>query len=132
MKLQQLYSYTRKAIDHYQLIESGDKIAIGISGGKDSLTLLYALSGLRRFYPQKFDLVAVTVDLGYENFDLTAVSNKGKFTKVSTVKNAKKTTFLDKKVSSKKMYYYKVRAYKTVKGKKIYGAYSVVKKVKCK
>ena len=34
MKLQQLYSYTRKAIDHYQLIESGDKIAIGISGGK--------------------------------------------------------------------------------------------------
>ena len=74
MKLQQLYSYTRKAIDHYQLIESGDKIAIGISGGKDSLTLLYALSGLRRFYPQKFDLVAVTVDLGYENFDLTAVS----------------------------------------------------------
>ena len=40
MKLQQLYSYTRKAIDHYQLIESGDKIAIGISGGKDSLTLL--------------------------------------------------------------------------------------------
>ena len=75
MKLQQLYSYTRKAIDHYQLIESGDKIAIGISGGKDSLTLLYALSGLRRFYPQKFDLVAVTVDLGYENFDLTAVSN---------------------------------------------------------
>ena len=43
MKLQQLYSYTRKAIDHYQLIESGDKIAIGISGGKDSLTLLYAL-----------------------------------------------------------------------------------------
>ena len=74
MKLQQLYSYTRKAIDHYQLIESGDKIAIGISGGKDCLTLLYALSGLRRFYPQKFDLVAVTVDLGYENFDLTAVS----------------------------------------------------------
>ena len=47
-------------------------------------------------------------------------------------KNAKKTTFLDKKVSFKKMYYYKVRAYKTVKGKKIYGAYSVVKKVKCK
>ena len=74
MKLQQLYSYTRKAIDHYQLIESGDKIAIGISGGKDSLTLLYALSGLRRFYPQKFDLLAVTIDLGYENFDLTAVS----------------------------------------------------------
>lgn len=45
MKLQQLYSHTRKAIDDYQLIQSGDKIAVGISGGKDSLTLLYALSG---------------------------------------------------------------------------------------
>ncbi len=74
MKLQQLYSHTRKAIDDYQLIESGDKIAVGISGGKDSLTLLYALSGLRRFYPKKFDLVAVTVSLGYEEFDLTAVA----------------------------------------------------------
>ena len=73
MKLQQLYSHTRKAIDDYQLIESGDKIAIGISGGKDSLTLLYALSGLRRFYPKRFDLVAVTVSLGYNEFDLTAV-----------------------------------------------------------
>ena len=52
MKLQQLYSYTRKAIDHYQLIESGDKIAIGISGGKDSLTLLYALSVCAAFIPK--------------------------------------------------------------------------------
>lgn len=74
MKLQQLYSHTRKAIDDYQLIQSGDKIAVGISGGKDSLTLLYALSGLRRFYPKKFDLVAVTISLGYEEFDLTAVA----------------------------------------------------------
>lgn len=73
MKLQQLYSYTRRAIDDYKLIEDGDKIAVGISGGKDSLTLLYALSGLRRFYPKKFELVAVTVDLGYEGFDLTPI-----------------------------------------------------------
>lgn len=43
MKLQRLYSLTRQAIDDYQLIEDGDRIAIGISGGKDSLTLLYAL-----------------------------------------------------------------------------------------
>lgn len=68
MKLQQLLSYTRKAVDEYQMIEEGDKIAVGISGGKDSLTLLYALHGLRRFYPKKFDLIAVTVDLGYEKF----------------------------------------------------------------
>lgn len=73
MKLQQLYSYTRKAIDDYQLIDEGDKIAVGISGGKDSLALLYALSGLRRFYPKNFELMAVTVDLGYDGFDLTSI-----------------------------------------------------------
>lgn len=73
MKLQQLLSYTRRAIDDYNMIEEGDKIAVGISGGKDSLTLLYALQGLRRFYPQKFDIHAVTVDLGYEGFDLSPI-----------------------------------------------------------
>lgn len=74
MKLQQLYSYTRKAIEDYNLIEDGDKIAIGISGGKDSLTLLYALAGLRRFYPNHFDLIAVTVNLGFENFDTSVIA----------------------------------------------------------
>lgn len=74
MKLQQLLSYTRRAIDDYQLIESGDKIAIGISGGKDSLTLLHGMKALQRFYPKKFELMAVTVDLGFENFDLTLIS----------------------------------------------------------
>ena len=73
MKLQQLLSYTRKAVDDYQMIEEGDKIAVGVSGGKDSLTLLYALKGLQRFYPKHFELVAVTVNLGFENFDLTEV-----------------------------------------------------------
>ena len=68
MNLQQLLSFTRKAVDEYQMIEAGDKIAVGISGGKDSLTLLYALAGLRRFYPKPFDLIAITVDLGYEKF----------------------------------------------------------------
>lgn len=43
MKLQQLYSYVRQAIDDYRMIADGDRIAVGISGGKDSLTLLYAL-----------------------------------------------------------------------------------------
>jgi tRNA(Ile)-lysidine synthase TilS/MesJ len=71
MKLQQLYSLTRKAIDDYQMIEEGDKIAVGISGGKDSLTLLYALHGLRKFYPKRFELIAVTVNLGFDNFDVT-------------------------------------------------------------
>ena len=57
MKIQQLYSVVRKAIDEYEMIDEGDKIAIGISGGKDSLTLLYALAGIRRFYPKKFGQV---------------------------------------------------------------------------
>lgn len=70
MKLQQLLSYTRKAVDDYQMIEEGDHIAVGISGGKDSLTLLYALHGLKRFYPKKFELSAITVNLGYEKFDV--------------------------------------------------------------
>ena len=73
MKLQQLLSHTRKAVDEYQMIQEGDHIAVGISGGKDSLTLLYALHGLKRFYPNKFELSAITVDLGYEEFDLSPV-----------------------------------------------------------
>lgn len=68
MELQKLYSYTRKAIDDYHMISEGDHIALGISGGKDSITLLYALAGLRRFYPQNFRISAFTVDLGFEGF----------------------------------------------------------------
>lgn len=73
MKLQQLMSQTRRAIDDYGMIHTGDKIAIGISGGKDSLTLLYVLHGLQRFYPEKFDLEAITVDLGNPDFDLSHI-----------------------------------------------------------
>lgn len=73
MKLQQLLSYTRKAVDDYQMIEEGDKIAIGISGGKDSLTLLHALKGLSRFYPKKFSIHAITVDLGFGIQDFEAI-----------------------------------------------------------
>lgn len=73
MKLQKVMSRVRRAIDDYNMIEEGDKIAVGISGGKDSLTLLYALSELRRFYPVKFDLIAVTVDLGFKNLNLDEI-----------------------------------------------------------
>lgn len=73
MKLQKLLSLTRQAIDAYGMIEENDKIAVGISGGKDSLTLLYALSHLRKFYPDKFDIVAVTVDLGFDNLNLEEI-----------------------------------------------------------
>lgn len=73
MKLQQLMSLARQAIDDYHMIENGDRIAVGISGGKDSLTLLYALHGLMRFYPQWFTLCAVTVDLGFDNLHLEQI-----------------------------------------------------------
>ena len=75
MKLQRLLSYTRRAVDDYHMIEDGDRIAVGISGGKDSLTLLYALHGLKRFYPKKFEIEAITVDLGFPGFDLSGVNN---------------------------------------------------------
>ncbi len=75
MKLQQLYSHTRKALEDYGMIAEGDKIAVGISGGKDSLAMLYALSGIRRFYPLPFELFAVTVDLGFENLNLDKIAD---------------------------------------------------------
>ncbi|MEG0565752.1 MAG: ATP-binding protein, partial [Hungatella sp.] len=73
MNLQRLLSLTRQAVDDYHMIESGDRIALGLSGGKDSLALLYTLHGLMRFYPKKFELVAITVDLGLPDFDLTPI-----------------------------------------------------------
>lgn len=73
MKLQQVLSYVRKAVDDHKMIEDGDRIAIGISGGKDSLTLLYALHALKRFYPEKFEIHAVTVDLGFRNLNLDKI-----------------------------------------------------------
>lgn len=64
MKLQQVLSVTRKAVDEFHMIQENDRIAVGVSGGKDSLTLLYALHGLARFYPNPFQIEAITVDLG--------------------------------------------------------------------
>lgn len=73
MTLQKVLSFIRRAVDDYQMIEEGDHIAVGISGGKDSLTLLYGLHGLTRFYPKKFTLHAVTVDLGFGNQNLSKI-----------------------------------------------------------
>ena len=73
MKIQQLLSYARRALQDYNMIEEGDKIAVGISAGKDSLALLLALRHLQYFYPKKFELEAITVSLGFDNFDLSKV-----------------------------------------------------------
>lgn len=72
--IKRVLSYIRRAVDDYQMIKDGDKVAVGISGGKDSLTLLCALADLRRFYPQKFDLCAITVDMGFSTpMDFSAI-----------------------------------------------------------
>ena len=73
MQLQHLLSATRRAIQDYDMIQEGDRIAIGISGGKDSLVLALALSHLRRFYPKQFEVIGITVDLGFDKFDLSGV-----------------------------------------------------------
>lgn len=73
-EIQRILSFTRRAVDDYGMIEDGDRIGVGVSAGKDSLTLLYALAELRRFYPKKFELVAITVDMGFEGMDFTPVS----------------------------------------------------------
>lgn len=75
MKLQQLMSLTRKALEEYNMINEGDRIAVGISGGKDSLALLYALSGIQKFYPKHFEIEAITVHTGIEGMDFTPIAD---------------------------------------------------------
>ncbi len=72
--IKRILSYTRRAVFDYDMIEEGDKIAVGVSGGKDSLALLCALAHLRRFYPKKFELIAITIDMGFEGgMDFTEI-----------------------------------------------------------
>ena len=67
--LQKLLSRVRLAVERYDMIQDGDRIAVGVSGGKDSLALLCALAELRRFLPRQFSLCAVMVDMGFEKSD---------------------------------------------------------------
>ncbi len=60
--VRRILSYVRRAVDDYDMIKDGDKIAVGLSGGKDSIALLCAMSALRRFYPKKFDIEVITMD----------------------------------------------------------------------
>ncbi len=66
--LQTITGRARRAIDDYKMIDEGDKIAIGLSGGKDSIALLYALHNLKRYYPKKFDIMAITIHPGSDTF----------------------------------------------------------------
>ena len=73
--MQRILSYMRKAIEEYNMIEKNDKIAICLSGGKDSITLLHAFKALQRFYPKKFELIAISINPGFEFFDTTLLQN---------------------------------------------------------
>ncbi len=73
-ELKHILSYTRRAVADYAMIAEGDRIAVGVSAGKDSLTLLYALAALRRFYPVKFTLCAITIDMGF-GMDFTPIAD---------------------------------------------------------
>lgn len=67
--MKHICSLMRNAIDTYNMIEENDRIAVGVSGGKDSLVLLYGLALLKNYYPKKFDIVAVTLDPCFQNED---------------------------------------------------------------
>lgn len=67
--MRKILSKTRAAVDDYKMIQNGDKIAVGVSGGKDSVMLLKALCDLKRFYPADFEIVAITLDMRFDKKD---------------------------------------------------------------
>lgn len=75
MDRKNLLSLTRQAIKEYSMIEEGDKIALGLSGGKDSLALLIAMTSLQHFYPKKFELMGITCDVGFDGMDFSPIAD---------------------------------------------------------
>ncbi len=73
--MQKILGYMRKAIDDYNMIDAGDKIAVALSGGKDSISMLMGFKALQRFYPKNFSIIAVSVNPGFEFFDSEFLKN---------------------------------------------------------
>ena len=73
--MQRMLSYIRKAVDDYNMINDEDKIAVGLSGGKDYITLLMGLKALQRFYNKKFDLIAISINPGFDFFNSDFLKN---------------------------------------------------------
>ena len=71
--MQKLMGLVRRCLEDYDMIAEGDRVAVGVSGGKDSLALLVLLAGLREYYPKRFTLEAVTLDLGFDGMDFSPV-----------------------------------------------------------
>ena len=72
--MKQILSHVRRCVEDYDMIQPGDRVAVGVSGGKDSLTLLAAMARLRRFYPVPFEVHAITVHPGVPEMDFSAVA----------------------------------------------------------
>lgn len=73
--MQRILGKMRKAIEEYNMIDDGDKIAVCLSGGKDSITMLKGFKALQKFYPKKFDLIAISINPGFEFFDTNLLKN---------------------------------------------------------
>ena len=72
--MEQFTGLVRRCVEDYAMIEEGDVIAVGLSGGKDSMALLCALHSLQRYYPRRFELLGVTVGLGFPGMDFAPVA----------------------------------------------------------
>jgi len=73
--MKQVLGYLRRADEEYGMILPGEKLAVGVSGGKDSMALLYALHLYQYFSKKGYTLHAFTVDLGFGNFDIAAIAD---------------------------------------------------------